>query len=150
MLICEMAAYYKSIGKSVWIALQEIYTRFGRWLHKVDSHEFAGLSGMDKMKEIMQALRKNPPKELAGFKIVRAADYLTHVMYDYTAQNTAAIDLPPANVLTYWLANGASVIVRPSGTEPKIKVYYSTSGASLAEAEALSAKLAAAMAPLVQ
>ena len=97
-----------------------------------------------------QALRKNPPKELAGFKIVRAADYLTHVMYDYTAQNTAAIDLPPANVLTYWLANGASVIVRPSGTEPKIKVYYSTSGASLAEAEALSAKLAAAMAPLVQ
>ena len=150
MLICEMAAYYKSIGKSVWIALQEIYTRFGRWLHKVDSHEFAGLSGMDKMKEIMQALRKNPPKELAGFKIVRAADYLTHVMYDYTAQNTAAIDLPPANVLTYWLANGASVIVRPSGTEPKIKVYYSTSGASLAEAEALSDKLAAAMAPLVQ
>ncbi|MEG0396550.1 MAG: phospho-sugar mutase, partial [Oscillospiraceae bacterium] len=150
MLICEMAAYYKSIGKSVLIALQEIYTKYGRWLHKVDSLEFAGLSGMDKMKEIMSSLRSVPPKELAELKIVRSADYLTHVMLDNITGKEEQINLPAANVLIWWLENGASVIVRPSGTEPKIKVYYSTSGKTLAEADAMRIQLAQAVAPLVK
>ncbi|MEG2205797.1 MAG: phospho-sugar mutase [Oscillospiraceae bacterium] len=150
MLICEMAAYYKSIGKSVLIALQEIYTKYGRWLHKVDSLEFAGLSGMDKMKEIMSSLRSVPPKELAELKIVRSADYLTHVMLDNITGKEEKINLPCANVLIWWLENGASVIVRPSGTEPKIKVYYSTSGKTLAEADAMRIQLAQAVAPLVK
>ncbi|MEG1125655.1 MAG: phospho-sugar mutase, partial [Oscillospiraceae bacterium] len=150
MLICEMAAYYKSIGKSVLIALQEIYTKYGRWLHKVDSLEFAGLSGMDKMKDIMSSLRSVPPKELAELKIVRSADYLTHVMLDNITGKEEHINLPAANVLIWWLENGASVIVRPSGTEPKIKVYYSTSGKTLAEADAMRIQLAQAVAPLVK
>ncbi|MEG1366099.1 MAG: phospho-sugar mutase, partial [Oscillospiraceae bacterium] len=141
MLICEMAAYYKSIGKSVLIALQEIYTKYGRWLHKVDSLEFAGLSGMDKMKDIMSALRSAPPKELAELKIVRSADYLTHVMLDNITGKEEQINLPAANVLIWWLENGASVIVRPSGTEPKIKVYYSTGAGSSAASKIMRIKI---------
>ena len=150
MLICEMAAYYRSVGSSVLEALEDIYKTYGRWLHKVDSFTFEGLSGMDTMKGIMADLRKEAPAEIAGFKVVRTADYQSHEMKDTATGAVTAIDLPTANVLTYWLDNGASVIVRPSGTEPKIKVYYSTKGADLAEAEALQKALAAAVEPLLK
>ncbi len=150
MLICEMAAYYRSIGSSVLEALEGIYKTYGRWLHKVDSFTFEGLSGMDTMKGIMADLRKEAPAEIAGFNVVRTADYQSHEMKDTATGEVTAIDLPTANVLIYWLDNGASVIVRPSGTEPKIKVYYSTKGADLAEAEALQKALAAAVEPLLK
>ena len=150
MLICEMAAYYRSIGSSVLEALEGIYKTYGRWLHKVDSFTFEGLSGMDTMKGIMADLRKEAPAEIAGFRVVRTADYQSHELKDTATGAVTAIDLPKANVLIYWLDNGASVIVRPSGTEPKIKVYYSTKGADLAEAEALQKTLAAAVEPLLK
>ncbi|MDD3430096.1 MAG: phospho-sugar mutase [Oscillospiraceae bacterium] len=145
MLICEMAAYYKSVGSSVLKALEEIYTKFGRYLHKVDSFEFEGLAGMDKMKAIMADLRANAPKAIGGYSVVKIADYQTHEMTDVMAGQTQKIELPAANVLTYYLDNGANVIVRPSGTEPKIKVYYSTKGVNLAQADALRTELAQQM-----
>lgn len=150
MLICEMAAYYRSIGSSVLEALEDIYKAYGRWLHKVDSFTFEGLSGMDTMKGIMADLRREGPAEIAGFRVVRMADYENLTMKDTATGKAEHIGLPKANVLTYWLENGASVIVRPSGTEPKIKVYYSTKGADLAEAEALQKTLAAAVEPLLK
>lgn len=149
MLICEMAAYYRSIGSSILDALEGIYKKFGRWLHKVDSFTFEGLSGMDKMKAIMENLRKNPPAGFGGFKVVTVADYETHTLKNIVSGGEEVIQLPAANVLIYTLENGASVIVRPSGTEPKIKVYYSTKGADLAEAEAVQALLSASVAPLL-
>ena len=139
MLICEMAAYYRSIGSSIKQRLEEIYAQYGRYLNKVDSFEFPGLSGMDKMAGIMSGLRSNPPAEIGGYKVVKVTDY----------QNTAETGLPAANVLVYALEGGATVIVRPSGTEPKIKIYFTTLGKTLAEAEAQKEKLAAAIEPIL-
>jgi len=138
MLICEMAAYYRSIGSSVKERLEAIYAKYGRYLNKVDSFEFPGLSGMDKMAAIMASLRQNPPAEIGGYKVVNITDY----------KKTEETGLPGANVLVYGLDGGASVIVRPSGTEPKIKAYFTTLGKDLAEAQAQKDVLAAALQPL--
>ncbi len=138
MLICEMAAYYRSIGSSIKQRLEEIYKEYGRYLNKVDSFEFPGLSGMDKMAGIMNELRTNPPKDFAGKKVVKVMDYT----------KPEETGLPAANVLIYSLDDGSTVVVRPSGTEPKIKAYYTTLGKNLAEAEAEKEKLAAALEPL--
>ena len=139
MLICEMAAYYRSVGSSIKERLEEIYAQYGRYLNKVDSFEFPGLSGMDKMAGIMSGLRQNPPREIGGYKVEKVTDY----------QNTAETGLPAANVLVYALDGGATVIVRPSGTEPKIKTYFTTLGKTLAQAEAQKEALAAALKPIL-
>ena len=139
MLICEMAAYYRSIGSSIKQRLEEIYEKYGRYLNKVDSFEFPGLSGMDKMAGIMDSLRKNPPREIGGYAVEKATDF----------KNTEETGLPAANVLTYKLEGGAEVIVRPSGTEPKIKTYFTTLGKTLEEAQAQKDKLAEALKPIL-
>ena len=138
MLICEMAAYYRSIGSSIKQRLEEIYAKYGRYLNKVDSFEFPGLSGMDKMAGIMNELRQNPPAEIGGYAVVKVTDY----------KKPEETGLPAANVLIYTLEGGATVVVRPSGTEPKIKTYFTTLGKDLAEAEVQKAKLADALKPL--
>jgi len=139
MLICEMAAYYRSIGSSIKERLEAIYTKYGRYLNKIDSFEFPGLSGMDKMAAIMAGLRENPPAEIGGYKVVKVTDY----------KKTEETGLPSANVLVYALEGGATVIVRPSGTEPKVKAYYTTLGKDLAEAEAQKNVLATALKPIL-
>ena len=133
MLICEMAAYYRSIGSSIKERLEEIYARFGRYLNQTDSFEFPGLSGMDKMAAIMHALRQVPPKEIAGYAVTQVTDY----------EKPEQTGLPAANVLVYALEGGATVVIRPSGTEPKIKAYFTTLGKNLEEAQAQKDKLAA-------
>ena len=138
MLICEMAAYYRSIGSSIKERLEAIYAKYGRYLNKVDSFEFPGLSGMDKMTGIMDSLRQTPPAEIGGYKVVSVTDY----------QKPEETGLPAANVLIYGLEGGATVVVRPSGTEPKIKTYFTTLGKDLAEAEAQKDVLAKALKPL--
>jgi len=139
MLICEMAAYYRSIGSSIKQRLEEIYAEYGRYLNVVDSYEFPGLSGMDKMNGIMSELRNNPPKEIAGKAVSSVTDY----------NKPEETGLPKANVLIYGLEDGASVVVRPSGTEPKIKTYFTTLGKDLAEAKAEKDELAAAIKPIL-
>lgn len=139
MLICEMAAYYRSIGSSIKERLESIYAKYGRYLNKVDSFEFPGLSGMDKMTGIMESLRKDPPAEIGGYKVIKVTDY----------KKPEETGLPAANVLIYTLEGGATVVVRPSGTEPKIKTYFTTLGKDLAEAEAQKAKLAEALKPIL-
>ena len=138
MLICEMAAYYRSIGSSIKQRLEEIYAKYGRYLNKVDSFEFPGLSGMDKMAGIMNELRQNPPAEIGGYAVVKVTDY----------KKPEETGLPAENVLIYALEGGATVVVRPSGTEPKIKTYFTTLGKDLAEAEAQKVKLAESLKPL--
>ena len=139
MLICEMAAYYRSIGSSIKERLEAIYAKFGRYLNKVDSYEFPGLSGMEKMSGIMDSLRKNPPAEIGGYNVVSVTDY----------QDSEKTGLPKANVLIYALEGGATVVVRPSGTEPKIKTYFTTLGKDLTQAEAQKEQLAGALKPLL-
>ena len=139
MLICEMAAYYRSRGSSIKQRLEEIYAQYGRYLNKVDAFEFDGLSGMEKMAGIMSGLRTNAPVSFAGHKVVKVTDY----------EDSEATGLPKANVLRYDLDDGAVVIVRPSGTEPKIKTYFTTRGTTLAEAQKEKDDLAAAVKPLL-
>ena len=140
MLICEMAAYYRSIGSSIKQRLEEIYAQYGRYLNKVDSFEFPGLTGMEKMASIMQKLRDEPLTEIGGHKVVKVMDY----------KKPEETGLPAANVLIYTLENGATVVVRPSGTEPKIKTYFTTLGKDLAEAQAQKDALAAAIEPILK
>ena len=138
MLICEMAAYYRSIGSSLKQRMEEIYAEYGRYLNKTDSYEFPGLSGMDKMAGIMSDLRQNPPTAIGEYKVVKVTDY----------KKPEETGLPAANVLVYDLEGGAQAIVRPSGTEPKIKTYFTTLGKDLAEAQAQKDALAAALKPI--
>ncbi len=138
MLICEMAAYYRSIGSSLKQRMEEIYEEYGRYLNKVESFEFPGLSGMDKMAEIMDHLRKDPPAKLGAYPVAKVTDY----------QKPEETGLPASNVLVYALEGGAEVIIRPSGTEPKIKAYYTTLGKNLAEAQAQKDALSEAVRPI--
>ena len=140
MLICEMAAYYRSVGSSLRARLDEIYSSYGRYLNKTDSFEFPGLSGMDKMAGIMQSLRTNPPKEIAGYRVNTVTDY----------EQPEKTGLPASNVLRFTLDGGVCVIVRPSGTEPKIKLYFTTLGKTLEEAQAQKDALAAALEPILK
>ena len=139
MLICEMAAYYRSIGSSIKQRLDEIYAEYGRYLNKVDSFEFPGLSGMDKMAGIMKSLRETPPADFAGIPVKTVTDY----------SDPEKTGLPKANVLIYSLEDGSTVIVRPSGTEPKIKTYFTTKGKDLEEAQAKKDLLADACRPIL-
>ena len=138
MLICEMAAYYRSIGSSIKERLEAIYAQYGRYLSQTDSFEFPGLSGMDKMTALMASLREKPLTQIAGYPVIKVTDY----------QDSAATGLPKANILVYALEGGATVVIRPSGTEPKIKAYYTTLGKDLAQAQAQKEALAAALKPL--
>lgn len=138
MLVCEMAAYYRANGSSIKQRLEEIYSQYGRYFNKTDSFEFPGLSGMDKMAGIMTQLRQEPPAAIGAHKITKAVDF----------KKSEETGLPPANVLLYELENGATVIIRPSGTEPKIKAYFTTLGKDLAEAQAQKDELAAAVEPI--
>lgn len=138
MLICEMAAYYRANGSSIKQRLEEIYSQYGRYFNKTDSFEFPGLSGMDKMAGIMAQLRQEAPATIGKYKVVKAVDF----------KKSEETGLPPANVLLYELENGATVIIRPSGTEPKIKAYFTTLGKDLAEAQAQKDELAAAVEPI--
>ncbi len=138
MLICEMAAYYRSVGSSIKERLENIYAKFGRYLNRVDSFEFPGLSGISKMAGIMDKLRREPLTEIGGYKVTGVMDY----------KNPAQTGLPAANVLIYTLEGGATVIIRPSGTEPKVKAYYTTLGSDLAQAEAQKETLANALKPI--
>ena len=137
MLICEMAAYLRSKGSSIKERLEEIYAKYGRYFNVVESYEFPGLTGMETMNSIMADLRDNAPKEFAALKVVSALDY----------RKPEETGLPKANVLVYGLEDGSSVVVRPSGTEPKIKTYFTTKGADPHEAKSAKDRLAAALSP---
>lgn len=116
MLICEMAAYYRSVGSSIMQALQEIYQKHGYYYAKVMSYEFTGFKAMEEMAAIMNRLRKDPMTAVDGQKLMEVVDY---------EEETG---LPKANVLSYHFESGTQVMVRPSGTEPKLKIYLTVVG----------------------
>lgn len=142
MLICEMAAYYRTKGISLIEARKRMYEEYGVYYNKVDNFTCEGASGMQRMKEIMTGLHSASIKEIGGLKVLAVSDYVksTKTAADGTVTE---ITLPKSDVITFYLENDASVIVRPSGTEPKIKAYYTTKGKTKEEATALQSKLAA-------
>ncbi len=142
MLLAELTSYYKAKGLLVTEVLDGLYERYGYYRHKVANIAFPGPEGGDKMRSVTANLRKAPPAEIAGFRIVQREDILTHEKVDLTG-NVQKIELPTSDVLVYSLENGAKVIVRPSGTEPKMKLYITAKEATEAESEQLCNSLEA-------
>ena len=150
LMICEMAAYYKSKGKTLVDVLNGIYDEFGNYVNKLYNFAFEGASGMVRMAEIMAQTRENPPKELAGLKVLKVHDFEASTVTDTETGAKTAIELPKSNVLAYSLPEGNFAIVRPSGTEPKIKVYITGCGKTRADAENRADLLGAAMKELIK
>lgn len=142
MLICEMAAFYRTKGISLLEARDKMYAKYGNYLHSQESFVCEGASGMERMKEIMANLRTNTPKEIGGLKVLRFGDYMASEEVDLATGAKTAITLPKSDVLAFRLEQNASVIIRPSGTEPKIKAYYTTIGESREAAKKLEATIA--------
>lgn len=141
MLICEMAAFYRQKGITLLQARENMYKKYGVYNHSQKSFTCEGAAGMEKMKEIMGDLRENPPAEIGGLKVTKFADYIKSISINTVTGDKTPITLPKSDVLTFVLPDGASVIIRPSGTEPKIKAYFTTTGKTKAEADELSQKL---------
>ena len=143
MLICEMAAFYRTKGISLLQARENMYKKYGNYVHTQSSFVCEGASGMERMKEIMAGLRSNTPTEIGGLKVTRFEDYAASTSIDTETGAKTMLTLPKSDVLTFKLTDGASVIIRPSGTEPKIKAYYTTIGKTREEAAALEKTIAA-------
>lgn len=122
LLLAEVAAYYKSQGKTLYDGVQEMFQKYGYYAEKTIAKEFDGLDGKDKMTHIMSELRNNPLTEFNGHKVLSHADYQSSELIDKDGKQTP-IDLPKSNVLKYWLDDETWLAVRPSGTEPKVKFY---------------------------
>ena len=141
MLICEMTAYYKAQGKNLLEIMEELYAEHGVYRNVLINAEFEGEQGMETMNNLMTALRASRPDSIAGIKVERFSDYGESVAVDLKTGENTVIDLPKSNVLSFGLEGGAKVIVRPSGTEPKIKAYITATGKNDAQAEAMTERL---------
>ena len=135
MALCEAAAYYKTQGKTLWDAMIEMYEQFGYYKDAIQSVTMKGIEGLQKIQEIMNSLRQNPPAEFAGHKVVAVRDYKADTITDVATGAMKPTGLPNSNVLYYELTDDAWVCVRQSGTEPKVKFYYGVKGTSLADAD---------------
>ena len=135
LLICEMAAYYKKNGRSLIQVMDDLYREYGNYCNGILNFEFEGAAGMIKMKDMMTVLRENSPSEFDGSAVVRRCDYLASVESDMKSGAETEIKLPKSNVLSYFLEGGHCVVVRPSGTEPKLKAYVTAVGGDLAAAQ---------------
>lgn len=137
MLVCEMAAYYKKQGKSLAEVIDGLYEEFGYYLNQTYAFEFDGAAGMQKMADIMSEIRQNPPKAVAGYNVVKISDYQLKKETDLVSGKVTDIDLPTSNVIALNLEGDNAVIIRPSGTEPKIKLYITAVGKTHSDAAAI-------------
>ncbi len=138
MLICEMAAYYKKQGKTLAQVIDAMYEEYGYYKNTTLSFSFDGAAGMQKMGDIMASLRANSPAEVSGMKVVKFSDFKESVEKDLVAETEKVIELPKSNVLAYYLEGNNAAIVRPSGTEPKIKIYITAVGKDKADAQRIT------------
>ncbi len=134
MLICEMVAYYKTLGKNLIDVLDELYSKYGYYYCSQKSFTCEGQAGMKQIADIMSRLAENPPTQIGGLTVARFDNLNKSESLDIASGNISAINLPKSNVLGFYLEDGSSLIVRPSGTEPKIKLYLSAVGATDADA----------------
>ena len=149
MVLCEAAAYYKTQGKTLWDAMIEMYEQFGYYKDDIKAVTMKGIEGLQKIQDIMNSLRQNPPAEFAGHKVVAVRDYKADTIKNLETGEVTPTGLPNSNVLYYELTNDAWVCVRPSGTEPKVKFYYGVKGTSLADADEKSAVMGKAVLDMV-
>ena len=149
MALCEAAAYYKTQGKTLWDAMIEMYEQFGYYKDAIQSVTMKGIEGLQKIQEIMNSLRQNPPAEFAGHKVTAVRDYKADTITDVATGAVKPTGLPNSNVLYYELTDDAWVCVRPSGTEPKVKFYYGVKGTSLEDADKKSETMGKAVLDIV-
>ncbi len=141
MMLCEVAAFYKKQGKTLWDAMLDLYEKYGYYKEGLATLELKGIDGAAEIQKKMQTFRENPPKELGGFKVLASRDYKTDERVDFVTGEKTSTGLPSSNVLYYELEDNAWCCVRPSGTEPKIKFYFGVKGSSMEDSEAKVAKL---------
>ena len=149
MALCEAAAYYKTQDKTLWDAMIDMYEKYGYYKDDVKAISLSGIEGLAKIQSIMETLRSNPPKELAGYKVLSTRDYKKDEIVDLASGEVKPTGLPSSNVLYYDMNDDAWLCVRPSGTEPKIKFYYGIKGTSLADADEKSAVLGQAVLDMI-
>ncbi|MCI6017998.1 MAG: phospho-sugar mutase [Clostridiales bacterium] len=149
MALCDAAAYYKTQGKTLWDAMIDMYEKYGYYKDDVKSIGLSGIEGLAKIQSILESLRKNPPKEIGGYKILSARDYKKDEIVDLATGEVKPTGLPNSNVLYYDMTDDAWLCVRPSGTEPKIKFYYGIKGTSLEDADEKSAELGKAVLAMI-
>lgn len=140
LLICEMTVYYKARGLTLQDALNQLYETYGYCLNTQHTYAFEGVAGAARMREIMDAFRSEPPRDFAGLRVEKISDYKTSVARTADGREVK-IALPASNVLKFWLEGDSSVVVRPSGTEPKLKVYLSVSAKTREKAKAWEEKI---------
>jgi phosphoglucomutase len=141
MALAECAAYYKEKGMTLWDAMIAMYEKYGYYKDSIETVTLKGKEGLAKIAEILETLRKEPPKSFGDYKVLSVRDYKADTVTDVATGAVTPTGLPNSNVLYYDLEDGAWVCVRPSGTEPKVKFYYGIKGESLEDADAKSADL---------
>lgn len=141
MALCEAAAYYKKQGKTLWDQMLAIYDKYGYYKDSVKSVTMKGIEGLAKIAQTMENLRANAPENIGPYKVLQARDYKLDTCKNMETGEVTPTGLPQSNVLYYDLEDGAWLCVRPSGTEPKIKLYYGVKGSSMEDAENRSAEL---------
>ena len=149
MALCEAAAYYKTKNMTLWDAMIELYERYGYYKDDIQSITLKGIEGLEKIQTILNNLRENPPAEIGGYKVLSARDYKADTVVDMATKEVKPTGLPNSNVLYYDMNDDAWVCVRPSGTEPKIKIYYGIKGTSLEDAQEKSQALGQAVKELI-
>ena len=150
MALCEAAAYYKTQGKTLWDAMIDAYEKYGYYKDDIQSITLKGIEGLAKIQEILETLRKEPPKAFGAYKVEKVRDYQADTITDLATGMTVPTGLPNSNVLYYELNDAAWVCVRPSGTEPKVKFYYGVKGTSLADADSRSEELGKTILEMIQ
>lgn len=149
MALCEAAAYYKTKGMTLWDAMVAMYEKYGYYKDDIQSITLKGIEGLEKIQTILENLRKNPPTQIGTYKVLSARDYKADTIVNMETKEVTTTGLPNSNVLYYDLNEDAWVCVRPSGTEPKIKIYYGIKGTSLQDADEKSATLGADVKKLI-
>lgn len=134
MLLCEAAAYYRSIGKTLWDAMMDMYAKYGYYMEGLSSVTHKGKEGCEKIKEMMNRFRMSPPENVAGNKVLNVRDYLSGTITGTESGQSAPTGLRKSDVLYYELEDDGWFCVRPSGTEPKVKFYYGVKGSSYDDA----------------
>ena len=141
MLLCEAAAYYKEKNMTLWDQMINMYNEYGYYKEEIKQVTLEGIDGAEKIKEIMDNFRKNPPKNFGSFKVEKIRDYNNSIILEAGTNKTEKINMPKSNVLYYELSNDSWIAVRPSGTEPKIKYYIGVKGKSIEEANEMLEEL---------
>lgn len=150
MFLCEAAAFYKTKGKTLWDAMLDMYERYGYYQDHVESITLKGIEGLEKIKNVLETLRKEPPKTIGDYQVLKVRDYQKDTVVDVATGNTVPTGLPKSNVLYYELTDDAWVCVRPSGTEPKVKFYIGVKGTTMEDSLEKSKILGKSVLDMVQ